>query len=169
MNSSCYKDTSWNKFFLPADPGDETAGRNHQCVQLFHVNIPFSWTLLAHSSRDKLGLLGQRFAAWWVRLTPRCIRYTASPQGLSCSQRKNNHSLTRHVPFSQLLQIKQQRERQINSPYGHTRYKWHNLQQVYIKAYKKFLWSFPCSPFQIVFLYVGCKKGQPALSQLGEC
>lgn len=52
---------------------------------------------------------------------------------------KNNHSLTRHVPFSQLLQIKQQRERQINSPYGHTRYKWHNLQQVYIKAYKKFL------------------------------
>lgn len=61
------------------------------------------------------------------------------PAGLSCSQRKNNHSVTRHVPFSQLLQIKQQRERQINSPYGRTRYKRHNLQQVYIKAYKKFL------------------------------
>lgn len=27
--------------FLPANPGDESAGRTHQCMQLVHVNIPF--------------------------------------------------------------------------------------------------------------------------------
>lgn len=48
--------------FLPADPGGESAGRTHQCVQLFHVNIPFFWTLHTNSSRDKLGSLGYHFA-----------------------------------------------------------------------------------------------------------